>query len=97
MLHEYTLDGHRRSRWIWNAVASGIVIPLGRLLTGRADLFRYLRKSVVQFDTVDRLMERLVAAGFEDVTAHRMPGWQAGIVHTIVAHKPDTRNTDGQS
>lgn len=92
VLHEYTLDGHRRSRWIWNAVTIGIVIPLGRVLTGRADLFRYLRKSVFQFDTVDRLIERLVAAGFQEVRAHRMPGWQAGILHTIVARNPGTSN-----
>ena len=88
VLHEYTLDGRRRSRWIWRAITTSVVIPLGRFLTGRAHLFRYLRESVVKFDRVDRLVERVAAAGFDNPTAHGVGGWQSGIVHTVVARNP---------
>lgn len=87
-LHEYTLDGRRRSEWIWNAVASSVVVPLGRLVTGTDEIFTYLRQSVVDFDTLPVLRNRLHRAGFASVEHFNMAGWQRGIVHTVVAHAP---------
>ena len=82
------LDGRRRSKLIWNAVAAGVVVPLGRLMTGTDALFKYLRQSVIDFDTLDALRSRLARTGFAPVTCHAMGGWQRGIVHTLVAHTP---------
>ncbi|MCS6797934.1 MAG: class I SAM-dependent methyltransferase [Myxococcota bacterium] len=87
-LHEYVLDGERRSRIVWNLVCGGIIEPLGVLLTRDRALFRYLRASVLAFDTLPRLLERLRRAGFDHVHAETMGGWQRGIVHTVVAERP---------
>jgi ubiquinone/menaquinone biosynthesis C-methylase UbiE len=83
--HEYLVSGSRLHRAIWNTVASSIIIPLGAVATGRAELFRYLKQSVVEFDSRETFEARLRAAGFHDVHTEPMSGWQRGIVHTVLA------------
>ncbi|WP_177231818.1 class I SAM-dependent methyltransferase [Amycolatopsis saalfeldensis] len=87
-LHEYSVRDSRRSRLVWNAVCAGIIIPLGRITTGDATLYRHLRRSVLTFDGVGSLAGRLTAAGFTQVGTATMPGWQRGIVHTVLGTNP---------
>lgn len=72
----------------WNAVCAAVVIPAGRLATGDATLYRHLRRSVLCFDGIGRLCERLSHAGFTEVRTATMPGWQRGIVHTVLGTAP---------
>ncbi|HZS22230.1 MAG TPA: methyltransferase domain-containing protein, partial [Pseudonocardiaceae bacterium] len=51
-VHDYALDGRARSRAIWTAVCWSVIIPAGKVVTGRAALYRYLWRSVLRFDTV---------------------------------------------
>jgi ubiquinone/menaquinone biosynthesis C-methylase UbiE len=83
--HEYLVAGSLLHSAIWNAVASTIIIPLGSVTTGRADLFRYLRRSVNEFDGVTAFEGRLARAGFHAIHTESMSGWQRGIVHTVLA------------
>ncbi|WP_329044887.1 class I SAM-dependent methyltransferase [Amycolatopsis sp. NBC_01488] len=83
-VHEYSVRDSRRARWAWNAVCGAIVIPAGRLTTGDATLYRHLRRSVLAFDGVAELGDRLTRAGFHDVRTGTMPGWQRGIAHTFL-------------
>ncbi|MEU0795796.1 methyltransferase domain-containing protein [Amycolatopsis sp. NPDC005961] len=87
-LHEYSVRDSRRARWVWNAVCGAVVIPLGRLATGDATLYRHLRRSVLAFDGVADLCARLTRAGFTDVRTGTMPGWSRGIVHTVLGTRP---------
>jgi ubiquinone/menaquinone biosynthesis C-methylase UbiE len=86
--HEYSVADSRLARLIWKAVASGVIIPLGAALAGNADIFRYLRRSVLEFDGVQAFCRRLERAGFTDVDVERMGGWQRNIVHTFTATAP---------
>jgi ubiquinone/menaquinone biosynthesis C-methylase UbiE len=86
-VHDYTLDGRARSQAIWTAVCWTVIIPGGKLVTGRAALYRYLWRSVLRFDTVDALAARLRRHGLVNPEIATMPGWESGIVHTIVARK----------
>lgn len=86
-IHDYTLDGRLRSRAIWTAVCWTVIIPTGKVLTGRAALYRYLWRSVLRFDTVDALATRLRGHGLVDTQIATMPGWERGIVHTVVARR----------
>ncbi len=86
-LHEYSVAGSPRSRLIWRVVTAGIVIPLGFLLTRTTSLFRYLRRSVLEFDSVTEVEGRLRQAGFIDVRTEPMDGWQRGVVHSFLARK----------
>lgn len=90
-VHEYSVRGRPRSRWVWNAVCWSVIIPAGRVATGRADLYRYLRRSVLEFDSTGQLAARMRGAGFERLRLGGVTGWQRGIVHTIAAQRPDGR------
>jgi ubiquinone/menaquinone biosynthesis C-methylase UbiE len=87
-VHDYALDGRALSRAIWTAVCWSVIIPAGKVVTGRAQLYRYLWRSVLRFDTVDALAARLRRHGLVDTHIDTMPGWERGIVHTVVARKP---------
>jgi ubiquinone/menaquinone biosynthesis C-methylase UbiE len=86
-IHDYALDGRVLSRAIWTAVSWTVIIPAGKVVTGRAALYRYLWRSVLRFDTVDRLADRLRRHGLADTRIATMPGWERGIVHTVVARR----------
>jgi ubiquinone/menaquinone biosynthesis C-methylase UbiE len=85
--HEYSVAGSLVPKAMWNAVASAIIVPLGAALTGSGELFRYLRRSVNDFDSIERFEHRLSSAGFKNIRSERMPGWRRGIVHTVLAER----------
>ena len=87
-IHDYTLDGRVLHRAIWTGVCWSVIIPVGKLVTGRAGLYRYLWRSVLRFDTVDALAARLRRHGLADTEITSMPSWERGIVHTVVARRP---------
>jgi ubiquinone/menaquinone biosynthesis C-methylase UbiE len=87
-VHEYSVRDSARSRAVWTAVCWGVIIPMGRLRTGSADLYRYLWRSVLDFDGVEAFTGRMTAVGFEDVRVQTMPGWQQHIVHTFLGRSP---------
>ncbi len=87
-LHEYSVADSIGARMVWTAVCRGVIVPAGRLLTGRADLFRYLWRSVLEFDGAETLSERMRAAGLESVARASFPGWRYGITHTFLGSRP---------
>ncbi len=68
-------------------MTSCIILPFGLLCTGTTSIFRYLRRSVLAFDSPSELEARLRRAGFVDVRTEPMDGWQRGIVHSFLARK----------
>jgi ubiquinone/menaquinone biosynthesis C-methylase UbiE len=91
-VHEYSVRGSLRSRAVWTAVCWGVIIPMGRIRAGSADLYRYLWRSVLRFDTVPELTQRLAAAGFDDLRVQTVPGWQQHIVYTFLGRRPADEN-----
>ncbi|MEV0529679.1 methyltransferase domain-containing protein [Streptomyces sp. NPDC050439] len=87
-VHEYTLSGRALDRAVWTAVCKGVVLPAGTV-AGDRRLYRHLFRSVVDFDTAPAFAARVRRAGFRQVRVLPMPGWQTGIVHTVVAAAPD--------
>jgi hypothetical protein len=60
---------------------------LGLVFTGTTSIFRYLRESVLDFDGVTAVEERLRRAGFDEVRTETMDGWQRGVVHSFLARR----------
>ena len=87
-IHEYSVRDSRLAVAVWNLVCTAIIIPSGRLRAGDASLYRYLRRSVNEFDGARAFRKRLRANGFTDVHSETMPGWQRDIVHTFLAQAP---------
>jgi ubiquinone/menaquinone biosynthesis C-methylase UbiE len=87
-LHEYSVAGSPRAVLVWNAVTLGVIIPGGLLTAGTTRIYRYLRRSVLDFDSVPALQARLRRAGLANVRTEPMDGWQRGIVHSFLAERP---------
>jgi ubiquinone/menaquinone biosynthesis C-methylase UbiE len=87
-IHEYSVRDSRLAKVVWNAVCATIIIPSGRIRSGDASLYRYLRDSVNRFDGAAALRNRLQRTGFTAVTSATMTGWQRNIVHTFRAEAP---------
>ncbi len=90
-VHEYSVRDSAVATAVWNAVCWAIIIPAGRLRTGDASLYTYLRRSVLDFDGASVFRARLQRNGFTDVRSETMPGWQRDIVHTFTARAPKSR------
>lgn len=86
---EYSVAGNTAARRVFSAVCWAIVIPLSLITSGRTSLYRYLWRSVLDFDSVQTFVDRLSAAGFVDIEVRSVPGWQRNILHTFRARKPD--------
>jgi ubiquinone/menaquinone biosynthesis C-methylase UbiE len=87
-VHEYSIRDSVRARLVWPAVCWSVIIPAGRLATGDATLYRHLWRSVNTFDGVAAFVRRLSRAGFTEVQATPMTGWQRGIAHTFLGTRP---------
>ena len=87
--HEYSVADSARARATWNAVSLGVIIPGGFLTSGTTRIYRYLRRSVLDFDGVAAFEERLRRAGFVDVRTEPMDGWQRDILHSFLARRPE--------
>jgi len=83
-VHEYSVADSRRAQLTWRAVCRGVVIPTGWAVSRHTPLYRYLERSVLDFDGVQELEARLRRAGYVAVTTLAMGGWQRGIVHTFL-------------
>ncbi len=88
VLHDYSVAGSVRARATWAAVCHGIIIPLAWAKRSDVPLHRYLYTSVRDFDSVDRVCRRLQAAGLSGVRHRSYPGWQDGVVHTVLGSRP---------
>lgn len=87
-VHEYSVRDSRSARMMWNLVSTAIIIPMGRIRTGDAALYRYLRDSVNGFDGVSEFLNRLRQNGFVSTRSATVSGWQRGVVHTFLAEAP---------
>jgi ubiquinone/menaquinone biosynthesis C-methylase UbiE len=87
-VHEYSVRDSRLAGIVWNTVCATIIIPIGRVRSGDASLYRYLRRSVNHFDGAGAFRDRLRANGFTAVRSETMPGWQRDIVHTFLGQAP---------
>lgn len=88
VIHDYSVAGNNRARWLWAAVCHAVIIPLAVVKRSDVPLHRYLYTSVRDFDSVQRICERLLAAGLVEVRHRSYAGWQHGLVHTVAGSAP---------
>lgn len=88
VVHDYSVAGRPGAAVAWTALAWGVIVPLSVVVTRRPGLFTYLWRSVLEFDSVEDIMQRFLRAGLTDVRARRVPGWQGSMVHTVHGRRP---------
>lgn len=86
--HEYSVADSVRSRAVWTAVAWLVIIPGGLVTSRHTRIYRYLWRSVLEWDGVSTFEARLRRAGYADVRTEEVDGWQQGIVHSFLARRP---------
>lgn len=87
VVQEYSVADRTLPTLVWTLVCWLVVIPLALLTSGRARLYRYLWRSVLEFDSVAEFAQRLRRAGFTEVEVQGVRGWQRGILHTFAARR----------
>nr|WP_157551865.1 class I SAM-dependent methyltransferase [Kineosphaera limosa] len=80
VVHDYGVAGRPLDTLAWTALSWGVIIPSAWVVTRRPQLFSYLWRSVLEFDSDEQLRGRLIDAGFRDVGQRPVPGWQRGMV-----------------
>jgi ubiquinone/menaquinone biosynthesis C-methylase UbiE len=92
--HEYSVVDSPRAIGTWTSVCWGIIIPAGLITSRHTRIYRYLWRSVLQFDGVKAFEARLGRHGFIDVRTKPVVGkarfdfWQDGVVHSFLARRP---------
>jgi ubiquinone/menaquinone biosynthesis C-methylase UbiE len=92
--HEYSVADSPRAKGTWTSVCWGIIIPAGLITSRHTRIYRYLWKSVMQFDGVKAFEARLKRHGFADIRTMPVVGkvkadfWQDGVVHSFLARRP---------
>jgi ubiquinone/menaquinone biosynthesis C-methylase UbiE len=86
--HEYSVADSPRAKGTWTTVAWGIIIPSGLITSRHTRIYRYLWRSVMDFDGKKAFENRLRSAGFVGVHTEPMDGWQKDIVHSFLANEP---------
>lgn len=83
-VHDYAVRGDRVARVTWDAISWGVIIPLGLLTAPRSPIYRYLWRSVIDFDSVAGFRDRMSAVGYDEVRSRTFRGRQPGILHTWI-------------
>jgi len=94
-VHDFSVADSIRARLVWTIVCWGVIIPIGRLVSGSSELYRYLWHSVRRSDGAQAFERRLCEIGFEDVRTNTVPGWQREIVYTFLGRRPAGPAPDG--
>jgi ubiquinone/menaquinone biosynthesis C-methylase UbiE len=88
VVHDYCVRGDRTATAAWTALSWGVIVPTAVAVTRRPALFTYLWRSVLEFDTAEEIMQRMLRAGFTDVRTRPVPGWQRLMVRTFHGRRP---------
>ena len=89
VVHEYAVRGDRARRAGLGRWSAGrVIIPLGVLTAPRSRIYRYLWRSVLDFDSAERLPRPDGRAPASTASRSRtFGGWQPGVLHTFLGRR----------
>ncbi|MFK5584681.1 MULTISPECIES: methyltransferase domain-containing protein [unclassified Serinicoccus] len=88
-LQDYHVKGDQVATAVWTLVCWAVVTPLAVVLRGNPAIYRYLWRSVLDNDSTDELAGRLERVGLGEASWSTARGWQRGILHTVLARRPE--------
>lgn len=85
--HEYSINKSFFFRLYWRILGYLLIIPISTILSGSSEIYRYLVKSVLTFQSPSEFKQSLKKTGFSGVIRMNMPSWRKPILHTFLGHK----------
>ncbi|MBS1684944.1 MAG: class I SAM-dependent methyltransferase [Bacteroidetes bacterium] len=86
-IHDYSLAPGWWVRLYWAVLGYGFIVPFCTLLSGSADIYLYLIRSVLTFLSPQRIEQLCLDHGFTQAATHRHKSWRRPILHTIIARR----------
>lgn len=87
VIHDYSLSETWYAKPLWAILGYGFIVPFCTLVSGSANIYTYLIKSVLKFLNPRQIKSLLEINGFENVTIHNHPGWRSLFFHSFSAVK----------
>ncbi len=87
VIHDYSLKDVWYAKPLWAILGYGFIVPFCTVVSGSANIYTYLIKSVLKFLNPTEVKSLLENKGFENVTIHNHPSWRSLFFHSFRAVK----------
>lgn len=87
VIHDYSLKDAWYAKPLWAILGYGFIVPFCTVVSGSANIYTYLIKSVLKFLNPTEVKSLLENKGFENVTIHNHPSWRSLFFHSFRAVK----------
>ena len=87
VIHDYSLSEAWYAKPLWAILGYGFIVPFCTVVSGSANIYTYLIKSVLKFLNPRQIKSLLENNGFENVTIHNHPSWRSLFFHSFRAVK----------
>ena len=87
VIHDYSLSDTWYAKPLWTILGYGFIVPFCTVVSGSANIYTYLIKSVLNFLNPTQIKSLLEKNGFETVTIHNHPSWRSLFFHSFRAVK----------
>ena len=83
VIHDYSLSDNWFAKPLWKILGYGFIVPFCTVVSGSANIYTYLIKSVSNFLNPSQIKTLLEKNGFEQVTIHNLPSWRSLFFHSF--------------
>ena len=87
VIHDYSLCDVWYAKPLWAILGYGFIVPFCTVVSGSANIYTYLIKSVLNFLNPSQISNLLEKKGFTNVTIHNHPSWRSIFFHSFRAIK----------
>lgn len=87
VIHDYSLKDAWYVKPLWKVLGYGFIVPFCTIVSGSANIYTYLIKSVSRFLNPAQIKSLLEENGFQNVTVHYHPSWRRLFFHSFRAIK----------
>ncbi|MBL7777981.1 MAG: class I SAM-dependent methyltransferase [Chitinophagales bacterium] len=86
-IHDYSLNENIFAKIYWAVLGYGFILPFCTLMSGSANIYLYLIKSVLSFLSPKQITNLLEQNGFTQVVAEPHNSWRKPILHSVIGIK----------
>lgn len=87
VIHDYSLSDSWYSKPLWAFLGYGFIVPFCAVVSGSANIYTYLIKSVLHFLNPGQITDLLEKKGFKEIQVLNHPSWRRPILHSFRAVK----------